>query len=271
MLFREYTKSKGAFFLNVNFLELVFGVSNHEVSFSLTVLEAKSEVALVDHAILVDFSSNTLSEAIDEPALINVGISAVSASLILEDSTETMIGLCVHQHLSIINEVVDLLDAHQLQLESIRSVNLGRLVRVLDVVEWWQFLLVDGVTLDPVLVDREELTWNGPGLELYELITVLAKVFGHDLAVEQFISRHNLLLPLSMVGPIVGFRLLSDSRWTDREVVDEVPLGVVDEAVVAEHALTLFALVDGTVPLVLALVALLLDLVVRLVEDQLRL
>lgn len=74
-----------------------------------------------------------------------------------------------------------------------------------------------------------------------------------------------------MVGPIVGFRLLSDSRWTDREVVDEVPLGVVDEAVVAEHALTLFALVDGTVPLVLALVALLLDLVVRLVEHQLRL
>lgn len=77
--------------------------------------------------------------------------------------------------------------------------DLRRLIRVLDVVKWRNLLLVDGMTLDPVLVDEEELSWKWPRLELYELVTVLAEVFGYDLVVEEFIGRHALVLPLSMI------------------------------------------------------------------------
>jgi hypothetical protein len=116
VLLRENTKSKCAFLLNVYLFEFILSMRNHKLSFSFSVFKTEPELSLVNHAVLIDLSSNTLGKSVDEPAFVDGSVATVFASLVLQDSPKAVVCLGVDQDLSIVDEVISLFDTHELQL-----------------------------------------------------------------------------------------------------------------------------------------------------------
>lgn len=123
-----------------------------------SVLETKSKLADVGATVLVNLSSIALREAIDEPALVNIGIAAVFAVLELKNSTKSMEVLRVNQNLTLIDIVVVFANANQLQLKTIWLMNYRRSICILHVVIGHHSAMI----LHPVLLTGEELTRCGP-------------------------------------------------------------------------------------------------------------
>ena len=132
---------------------------------------------------MADLSSITLGQAVDEPSFVDIGISAVSASLELEESSKSMEVLTVDKDLSFIYEVLLLADANQFALKTIRLVDFGAMLRIRDIVKLWNF----AVLLQPAFVSYEERTWSSPGTELHKLQEVLAKVSNDDIVLHESI------------------------------------------------------------------------------------
>ena len=109
------------------------------------VLETESELSDVSGAVLVNLATIALGQSVNKPALVDVAVAAVLAVLVLQDSAETMEVLGVDEHLTLVDVVVVLADADQLQLESIWLMDLRRSVSVLHVVVW----VNAAMTLDP--------------------------------------------------------------------------------------------------------------------------
>ena len=119
-----------------------------------------------------DFPSVALWEAINEPSLVYVSITAILSVLELENSTEPVEVLRVDQDLPLVNIVVVLTDADQLKFKTIWLMDHWRSVRVVHVV----IGLHSSVILCPVLNPCEELSRSRPRLEFDVLLHILSKV-----------------------------------------------------------------------------------------------
>lgn len=71
-----------------------------------------------------DLAALALRQSINEPTLVHICLSAVFASLVLEDAAEAVEVLRGDEDLALVNVVIVLLDADQLTLESIRFMDL---------------------------------------------------------------------------------------------------------------------------------------------------
>ena len=261
---------------------VVFGGYERD-ALAFTVLEAEAELTLVQRAVLRDLPSETLSKAINKPAFIDVTCSAVLAALILKNAAEAVEVLRRHQHLALVNVVVVLLDGHQLALETIRLVNLRLQVRVLQVIERLDLVVVG----DPAGLDAEELARNLPNLEQQILIAVFAEVLTNELevllvhrldlllfkflqervlAVVQYLEHANLLALLEYLGLFAGLHdngmlLLSDAG-------EQHSLAGVDEAVITVDEFANLALIHRTMSLIVTFVAAVPLLIIRLEQGE---
>lgn len=121
---------------------------------------------------MADFSSVALWEAINEPSLVNKSVAAIFSVLELENSAKPVEVLRVDQNLPLVNVVVVLTDADQLQLKTIWLMDHWRPVSVVHVV----IGLHSSVILCPVLYPCEELSRSRPRLEFDVLLDILSKV-----------------------------------------------------------------------------------------------
>ena len=112
MFLRQNTKVEGSFLLNTNFFKLILGMSHYDILLSFSILKTKPEFSFVDGSILVNFSSDTLWKSVNKPAFIDVSITTLFSSLVLEDSAKTVVCLWVKKDLPLIYKVVGLLDAY---------------------------------------------------------------------------------------------------------------------------------------------------------------
>lgn len=159
--------------------------------FTLTVFETKAELAKVDGAVFVDLTADSLWKTVDKPAFVDVRVSAVFTSLILENSSETVKVLSVDEDLSLVDEVLLLSDLNQLKLKSIWIVDFRALVRIGYEVEVWHCAIL----FYPVLIFDKEVIWDVPSSELNELLMVFGKVLNNNFIVHQVV-----LIIFSIVG-----------------------------------------------------------------------
>jgi hypothetical protein len=127
----RFEDAKCKFTLLADFFALNFIVISFvEDSFASTVFEAETELADVYSAIKADFTSDAFWKAVDEPALVDILVSTFNTSLELQNSAKTMEVLGVDEHLTLVNEIGMLGDAHKLKLKSIWFMDQWALVGV---------------------------------------------------------------------------------------------------------------------------------------------
>jgi hypothetical protein len=119
---------------------------------SFTIFQPKPESADILSTILIDDSSVTLWQTVNEPAFIDISISAIDSVLILHNSPETMEILRGDKYLAFIDEIVMFLNTDEFKLETVWLVNLRRPFSILDVIVLgWRVMVVN-----PVVPIRKE-------------------------------------------------------------------------------------------------------------------
>lgn len=131
--------------------------------------------------ILRDLPAKAMRESVHEPTFVNIRITRVRPSLVLQDTPEAMENLILCEDLPLVNVVLVLLDGDKLKFKSVRSVDgrLGDVLAVVDEVEW----LCLEVLAYPILLHWEEFDWHRPLLKEIVLISILTKAVLHFLLV----------------------------------------------------------------------------------------
>lgn len=141
-----------ALLLNGNFLMLNIFILLSALFDSFTIFQPKPESADILSTILIDDSSVTLWQTVNEPAFIDISISAIDSVLILHNSPETMEILRGDKYLAFIDEIVMFLNTDEFKLETVWLVNLRRPFSILDVIVLgWRVMVVN-----PVVPIRKE-------------------------------------------------------------------------------------------------------------------
>ena len=141
-----------ALLLNGNFLMLNIFILLSALFDSFTIFQPKPESADILSTILIDDSAVTLWQTINEPAFIDISISAIDSVLILHNSPETMEILRGDKYLAFIDEIVMFLNTDEFKLETVWLVNLRRPFSILDVIVLgWRVMVVN-----PVVPIRKE-------------------------------------------------------------------------------------------------------------------
>lgn len=141
-----------ALLLNGHFLMLNIFILLSALFDSFTIFQPKPESADILSTILIDDSSVTLWQTVNEPAFIHISISAIDSVLILHNSPETMEILRGDKYLAFIDEIVVFLNADEFKLQTVWLVNLRRPFSILDVIVLgWRVMVVN-----PVVPIRKE-------------------------------------------------------------------------------------------------------------------
>ena len=141
-----------ALLLNGNFLMLNIFILLSALFDSFTIFQPKPESADILSTILIDDSSVTLWQTVNEPAFIDISISAIDSVLVLHNSPETMEILRGDKYLAFIDEIVMFLNTDEFKLQSVWLVNLRRPFSILDVIVLgWRVMVVN-----PVVPIRKE-------------------------------------------------------------------------------------------------------------------
>jgi hypothetical protein len=122
--FAEYSKSKFSTLRDSLSFDFTFCFSDLH---AFAIFQSESEFTSVNGTILANFSAYSLWKAIDKPPFIDISMSTVDASNVLEHSAEPMEALGVDQNLSLVDVILLFANVHQFQFKTVWSMDLWAL------------------------------------------------------------------------------------------------------------------------------------------------
>jgi hypothetical protein len=255
-------------------------LSLSEDPLAISIFKPEAELAQVDASVIFDLATNTVGKTVDEPPFVEVWNLSVSATLEVQNSSESVEVLCGLKDLTLVLVVLLFGNLHQFTFKSIWVVDLWTLIWVSYIVEWRD----SSVLLDPLRVEDEVALRNLPAHELHELGKVLSEVLDDRFVVHQvFFSLFDVNFSIIWVYVFVDERSWKLICWLDHygwrfenvylavngHVLHKRLLGLLGQAVVTGFLVAEFADVNGAKSLAVTLVADFNLLVVCLVQVHL--